>query len=79
MGRHQVPAQDQLSAGSISSYRPLHRLPDARLFFGKPDEKRFLGGSEERFEIPKLGMFHGPNSDARMIGTVSATGGPSKS
>ena len=30
-------------------------------FFGKPDEKRYLGGSEVGFEIPKLGVFHGPN------------------
>jgi len=30
-------------------------------FFGKPDEQRFLGGSEVGFEIPGLGVFHGPN------------------
>lgn len=30
-------------------------------FFGKPDQKRFLGGSEVGFEIPGLGVFHGPN------------------
>jgi mono/diheme cytochrome c family protein len=30
-------------------------------FFGKPDEKRYLGGSEVGFEIPGLGTFHGPN------------------
>src|ERR1051325_777652 len=30
-------------------------------FFGKPDEQRFLGGSEVGFEIPDLGVFHGPN------------------
>jgi hypothetical protein len=30
-------------------------------FFGKPDEKRYLGGSEVGFEIPGLGVFHGPN------------------
>ena len=30
-------------------------------FFGKPDMKRFLGGSEVGFEIPGLGVFHGPN------------------
>jgi len=30
-------------------------------FFGKPDEKRFLGGSDVGFEIPGLGVFHGPN------------------
>lgn len=30
-------------------------------FFGKPDMTRFLGGSEVGFEIPNLGVFHGPN------------------
>lgn len=30
-------------------------------FFGKPDMKRYLGGSEVGFEIPGLGVFHGPN------------------
>lgn len=30
-------------------------------FFGKPDMARFLGGSEVGFEIPGLGVFHGPN------------------
>jgi mono/diheme cytochrome c family protein len=30
-------------------------------FFGKPDETRLLGGSEVGFEIPDLGVFHGPN------------------
>lgn len=30
-------------------------------FFGKPDQKRHLGGSEVGFEIPGLGVFHGPN------------------
>ncbi len=29
--------------------------------FGKPDMARFLGGSEVGFEIPGLGVFHGPN------------------
>jgi mono/diheme cytochrome c family protein/uncharacterized protein YjiS (DUF1127 family) len=30
-------------------------------FFGKPDKARMLGGSEVGFEIPGLGVFHGPN------------------
>jgi mono/diheme cytochrome c family protein len=30
-------------------------------FFGKPDANRYLGGSEVGFEIPGLGVFHGPN------------------
>jgi mono/diheme cytochrome c family protein len=34
-------------------------------FFGKPDEARLLGGSEVGFEIPGLGVFHGPNLTRR--------------
>jgi len=30
-------------------------------FLGKPDMARYLGGSEVGFEIPGLGVFHGPN------------------
>jgi mono/diheme cytochrome c family protein len=30
-------------------------------FFGMPDMARMLGGSEVGFEIPGLGVFHGPN------------------
>jgi mono/diheme cytochrome c family protein/uncharacterized protein YjiS (DUF1127 family) len=30
-------------------------------FFGKADMSRFLGGSDVGFEIPGLGVFHGPN------------------
>jgi mono/diheme cytochrome c family protein len=30
-------------------------------FFGKPDMARYLGGAEVGFEIPGLGVFHGPN------------------
>ena len=30
-------------------------------FFGKPDMNRYLGGSDVGFEIPGLGVFHGPN------------------
>jgi mono/diheme cytochrome c family protein len=30
-------------------------------FLGMPDMARFLGGSEVGFEIPGLGVFHGPN------------------
>lgn len=30
-------------------------------FFGKPDMAKYLGGSEVGFEIPELGVFHGPN------------------
>lgn len=30
-------------------------------FFGKPDMNRMLGGSDVGFELPGLGVFHGPN------------------
>jgi mono/diheme cytochrome c family protein len=30
-------------------------------FLGKPEMARFLGGSEVGFEMPGLGVFHGPN------------------
>ena len=30
-------------------------------FLGKPDMTKFLGGSEVGFEIPGMGVFHGPN------------------
>jgi mono/diheme cytochrome c family protein len=30
-------------------------------FFGKPEMDRYLSGSEVGFEIPGLGVFHGPN------------------
>jgi mono/diheme cytochrome c family protein len=30
-------------------------------FLGKPDFARYLGGSEVGFEVPRLGIFYGPN------------------
>ena len=30
-------------------------------FLGRPDTKRYLGGSEVGFEVPGLGIFYGPN------------------
>src|SRR5688500_5411426 len=33
-------------------------------FFGKPDMTHFLGGSDVGFEMPGLGVFHGPNLTA---------------
>ena len=30
-------------------------------FLGKPEMKRYLGGSEVGFEVPGLGVFYGPN------------------
>ncbi|HEX2216646.1 MAG TPA: cytochrome c [Xanthobacteraceae bacterium] len=41
-------------AGCIDCHTPGY-------FFGKPDMARLLGGSEVGFELPGLGVFHGPN------------------
>lgn len=41
-------------AGCIDCHTPGY-------FFGMPDMGRVLGGSEVGFEIPGLGVFHGPN------------------
>jgi mono/diheme cytochrome c family protein len=41
-------------AGCIDCHTPGY-------FLGKPDMKRFLGGSDVGFEIPHLGVFYGPN------------------
>lgn len=41
-------------AGCTDCHTPGH-------FLGQPDMKHFLGGSEVGFEIPGLGVFHGPN------------------
>src|SRR4051794_1729701 len=30
-------------------------------FLGKPDFNRYLAGSEVGFEVPRLGVFYGPN------------------
>jgi mono/diheme cytochrome c family protein len=43
-----------LVAGCTDCHTPGH-------FFGKPDPKRFLGGSEVGFAVPELGTFYGPN------------------
>ena len=39
----------------------LFLLLQLRPFFGKPEMARYLGGSEVGFEMPGLGVFHGPN------------------
>ena len=43
-----------LVAGCTDCHTPGH-------FFGKPDMKRFLGGSDVGFAVPELGTFYGPN------------------
>jgi len=55
-------AQSQVERGkyivSLASCTDCHT---PGYFFGKPDMVRYLGGSEVGFEIPGLGVFHGPN------------------
>jgi mono/diheme cytochrome c family protein len=61
-GPSQGTAQDQVARGKYLAV--MGHCTDCHTpgyFFGKPDEKRYLGGSEVGFEIPGLGVFHGPN------------------
>ena len=55
-------AQDQVARGKyLATFGGCHDCHTPGYFFGKPDEKRALSGSEVGFEIPGLGVFHGPN------------------
>ena len=57
-----APAQDQVARGKyLATFGGCTDCHTPGYFFGKPDEKRYLGGSEVGFEIPGLGVFHGPN------------------
>ncbi len=61
-GSSRVTAQDQIARGKYLV--TLGLCTDCHTpgyFFGKPDGERYLGGSEVGFEIPGLGVFHGPN------------------
>jgi mono/diheme cytochrome c family protein len=61
-GFSQASAQDQIARGKYLVNLGLCTDCHAPgFFFGKPDDQRFLGGSEVGFEIPELGVFHGPN------------------
>jgi mono/diheme cytochrome c family protein len=55
-------AQDQVARGKyLVSFGGCNDCHTPGYFFGKPDNQRHLGGSEVGFEIPGLGVFHGPN------------------
>ena len=55
-------AQDEVARGKyLATFGGCTDCHTPGYFFGKPDEKRYLGGSEVGFEIPGLGVFHGPN------------------
>jgi mono/diheme cytochrome c family protein len=58
----QAPAQDQVARGKyLVTFGGCNDCHTPGYFFGKPEMARFLGGSEVGFEIPGLGVFHGPN------------------
>ena len=54
-------AQTQAQRGKyLVSIIPCTDCHTPGTFLGKPDMKRYLGGSEVGFEIPGLGIFYGP-------------------
>ncbi|MBX9775296.1 MAG: cytochrome c [Xanthobacteraceae bacterium] len=58
----EAPAQDAVARGKyLATFGGCTDCHTPGYFFGKPDDKRYLGGSEVGFEIPGLGVFHGPN------------------
>jgi mono/diheme cytochrome c family protein len=55
-------AQDPVARGKyLVAFGGCNDCHTPGYFFGKPDDTRHLGGSEVGFEIPGLGVFHGPN------------------
>src|SRR5262245_14386744 len=55
-------AQDPVARGKyLATFGGCTDCHTPGYFFGKPDETRHLAGSEVGFEIPGLGVFHGPN------------------
>jgi mono/diheme cytochrome c family protein len=56
------PADAQAARGKyLASFGGCMDCHTPGYFFGKPDMTRYLAGSEVGFEIPGLGVFHGPN------------------
>ena len=57
-----APAQDAVARGKyLVGFGGCNDCHTPGYFFGKPEMARYLGGSEVGFEIPGLGVFHGPN------------------
>src|SRR5271169_5465717 len=55
-------ADPQIERGKyLASVIPCTDCHTPGTFLGKPDMKRYLGGSEVGFEVPGLGVFYGPN------------------
>jgi mono/diheme cytochrome c family protein len=61
-GTSEAPAQDPVARGKyLVTFGGCVDCHTPGYFFGKPEMNRLLGGSEVGFEIPGLGVFHGPN------------------
>jgi mono/diheme cytochrome c family protein len=57
-----VAADPQVERGKyLVTIASCHDCHTPGYFLGKPDMARYLGGSDVGFEIPGLGVFHGPN------------------
>ena len=57
-----VQAQDPVARGKyLATIGGCHDCHTPGYFFGRPNMERQLSGSEVGFEIPGLGVFHGPN------------------
>lgn len=55
------PAGDPVRGKYLASIMGCGDCHTPGYFLGKPDMKRFLGGSDVGFAIPELGVFYGPN------------------
>ena len=56
------PREEQIARGKyLVNFATCTDCHTPGYFFGKPDQARYLGGSEVGFEIPGLGVFHGRN------------------
>jgi mono/diheme cytochrome c family protein len=57
-----VRAQDPVARGKyLATIGGCHDCHTPGYFFGRPNMERQLSGSEVGFEMPGLGVFHGPN------------------
>ena len=55
------PAGDVARGKYLVSFAGCNDCHTPGYFFGKPDMKRFLGGSDVGLPMPGLGIFYGPN------------------
>ena len=60
--RAQATAPEQIARGKyLVEFGGCNDCHTPGYFLGKPDMSRYLGGSNVGFEIPKVGVFAGPN------------------